>query len=132
MSGVAIVRYLLIDNADLAAVVSADKIKAGVIPINTALPAISIRQISGIEHELIKRGTNQLVTERIQVTAMAGTYPQQKSILNLIRAALPATRGTVNGFSVDSITPDMDGPDFQYDDPVIFEQSIDYMVRFIR
>lgn len=132
MSGVAILRYMLANNAPLAAIVSSNKIIAGVVPLNTALPAVSIRQISGQEYQTIKRGTNQLVTERIQVTALASTYPSQKSILNLIRTALPATWGTVNGFVVDSITPDIDGPDLYNDDPVIYEQSIDFMVRFYR
>lgn len=132
MSGVAILRYMLANNAPLAVVVPANKIMAGVAPLNTSLPAVSIRQISGQEYQTIKRGTNQLVTERIQVTALASTYPSQKSILNLIRTALPATRGTVNGFVVDSITPDIDGPDLYNDDPVIYEQSIDFMVRFYR
>jgi len=132
MSGVAIARYLLANSAGLIAVVAADKIKAGVVPLNTVLPAISIRQISGVEHEIIRRDANQLVTDRVQITALALTYPQQKSILALIRAAMPGTRGTVNGFAVDSITPDIDGPDLYNDDPVIYEQSIDYMIKFIR
>jgi len=132
MSGVAVIRYMLTNNAPLIAVVTADKIKAGVVPINTALPAISIRQISGVEHELIKRGANQFVTERIQVSVLASTYPTQKSILNLIRSAVVSTRGTVNTFSVDSITHEGDGPDLYNDDPVIYEQSIDFMVRFYR
>lgn len=132
MSGVAILRYMLANNAPLAVVVPANKIMAGVAPLNTSLPAVSIRQISGQEYQTIKRGTNQLVTERIQVTALASTYPSQKSILNLIRTALPATRGTVNGFVVDSITPDIDGPDLYNDNPIIYEQSIDFIVRFYR
>jgi hypothetical protein len=132
MSGAAIVRYLLANDAALTAAVAASKIKAGAVPINTTLPAISIRQISAREYESIKRGTNQLVIERVQISALTETYPQQKSILNLVRAALPATRGTVNGFVVDSIIRDTEGPDLQYDDPVMFEQSIDYMVGFVR
>ena len=132
MSGVAILRYMLANNAPLAAIVSSNKIIAGVVPLNTALPAVSIRQISGQEYQTIKRGTNQLVTERIQVTALASTYPSQKSILNLIRTALPATRGTVSSFVVDSITPDIDGPDLYNDNPIIYEQSIDFVVRFYR
>jgi len=132
MSGVAILCYMLANNAPLTAVVSSNKIMAGIVPINTALPAISIRQISGQEHRVIKRGSNELVTDRIQVTALASTYPSQKSILNLIRTALPGTRGTINGFVVDSIVPDIDGPDLYNDDPVIYEQSMDFMVRFYR
>lgn len=132
MSGSAIIRYLLANNAPLVAVISADKIKPGLVPLNTTLPAISIRQISGREHQLIKRGSGQLVTERIQITAQAKTYTDQKAIIALIRAALPGTHGTVNTFYVDSITHESDGPDLEYENPVIFEQSIDYIVKFIR
>lgn len=132
MSGVAVLRYMLANNAPLTVVVPANKIMAGVAPLNTALPAISIRQISGQEYQTIKRGSNQLVTERIQVTVLAATYPTQKSILNLIRSAVVSTRGTVNTFSVDSITHEGDGPDLYNDDPVIYEQSIDFMVMFYR
>ena len=132
MSGVAVLRYMLANNAPLVAVVPSNKIIAGVAPMNTALPAISIKQISGQEYQTVKRGSNQLVTERIQVTVLAATYPLQKSILNLIRTALPATRGTVSSFVVDSITPDIDGPDLYNDNPIIYEQSIDFMVRFYR
>lgn len=132
MSGVAVIRYLLANNAPLTAVVASNKIKAGVVPINTVLPAISIRQISGQQQSLIKRTTNMLVTDRVQVTVLATTYQQQKSIIELIRSALPPTRGAVNSYAVDSITPDIDGPDLYDGDPVIYEQSVDYLVRFVR
>lgn len=132
MSGVAIARHLLANNATLTATVSADKIKPGLIPINTVLPAISIRQISGREHQVIKRGSNQLVSERIQITAQAKTYTDQKAIIALIRAALPGTHGSVNGFTVGSLTYESDGPDLEYENPVIFEQSLDYFVKYVR
>lgn len=132
MSGVAVARYLLANNSALIAVVAADKIKPGAVPINTVLPAIAIRQISGIEQDHIKRGANQMITERVQISVYALTYSTQKSILALIRAALPGTRATINGFAVDSIVPDIEGPDFYTEAPVIFEQSADYFIRFIR
>ena len=132
MSGVAVIRYMLANNAPLIAVVTADKIKAGVVPINTALPAISIRQISGVEMPMIKRTGTQLVTERIQVSVHASSYLSQKTIIELIRSAITSTRGTVNSVVVDSITHDGDGPDLYYDEPDIFEQSIDFIVRFYR
>jgi hypothetical protein len=132
MSGVAIIRYLLVDDPLLTQTVPAGRIKAGVMPINTQLPAISITQVSGIEYSVIKRGENQLVIERIQITVLATTYPDQKNVLKLVRAALlNGACGDVNGFDVDSITYESDGPDLYSDNPVIFEQSVDYIVRFI-
>ena len=132
MSGVAVARYLLANSAGLIAVVSADKIKPGHVPVETEYPAISLREISGTEYTVVKRGTNMLVTERVQITTYAATYPQLKAIIALIRAALPGTRGAVNGFSVDSVEYGNDGPYLYSDDPVTHEQSLDYMVKFIR
>ncbi len=132
MSGVAVVRYLLANNASLISVVPASKIMAGTLPIRTALPAISIRQISGSELKHIRRSDNELVTDRVQVSALASTYSQQKSILNQIRTALPATRGTINGVVVDSVQQDITGPDLYNEDPIIYEQSIDYLIKYTR
>ena len=132
MSGTSIINYLLSNDCDLASVVAADKVISGTIPLNTEYPAISIRQVSGLEFKTIQRTGDQLVTERIQVTAYASNYSQQKEIIELIRSALPTTRGGVSTFTVDSIVQDIDGPDLYSENPVTFEQSIDYMVRFIR
>jgi hypothetical protein len=132
MSGVAVIYHLLANDASLTAVVPAAKIKAGVVPINTELPAISIRQISGVELSVIKRGTNQQATDRVQVTVNASTYVQQKQIIALIRAALPGTHGTVNSVSVLSLTYESDGPDLEYENPHIYEQSLDYLVTYAR
>jgi len=134
MSGVAIVRYLLSQNANLIAEVPAAKIQAGVIPLNTVLPAISVMQVSGVPRNTVAMtsGATVLVTDRVQVTVMASNYPSQKSILALVRAALPVSDGTVNGFAVDSILPDGDGPDFFDAALGIYMQSSDWMTRFRR
>ena len=132
MSGVAIIRSILANNGNLVSAVTSDKIIAGVAPINTSLPAVTVTQISGIEYQLIKQVGVQLVSDRVQVTVLATSYVQQKQLLELIRSALPTTRGTVNGFVVDSIVRQIDGPDLYSDDPVMYEQSIDYIVRFYR
>lgn len=133
MSGVAVIRYLLANNATLTAQVPAAKIMAGPIPINTVLPAISVAQVSGVQNlNVAMNSTPRLITDRVQVTVMANTYPLQKSILALIRAACPHTRGTINGIDCDSILPDAEGPDFRDDVAAIFMQSQDYMVKFNR
>lgn len=132
MSGVAVIRYMLVNNAALVAAVPAARILSGVLPITTTIPAISVRQISGVEMPMINRTGTQLVTERVQVSVHASSYLSQKTIIELIRSASTSTRGTVNSVSVDSITHDGDGPDLYYDEPDIFEQSIDFIVRFYR
>ena len=132
MSGVAVIRYMLVNNAPLIASVPAARILSGVLPITTTIPAISIRQISGVEMPMIKRTGTQLVTERVQVSVHASSYLSQKTIIELIRSAITSTTGTINSVTVDSITHDVDGPDLYYDDPDIFEQSIDFIVRLYR
>lgn len=132
MSGVIIIWSLLSTNAGLLAVVPAAKIMAGVIPINTVLPAISIAQISGVTRNTI--GMNEakvLATDRVQITVMSKTYPQQKQILDLVRAACPNTRGIVNGISCDCILSDVVGPDIYDDTSIIYLQSVDLMVKYL-
>lgn len=128
MSGVTAVRYLLATNANLIAVVPATRIMAGALPQDTAAPAISITHVSTVRRNLVAAST-RLCTSRVQVTVIASTYPTQKSILTSVRAALPRSRGTVNGVSVDSILLDNEGPDFS-DEAGLFMGSADYSVTF--
>jgi hypothetical protein len=105
---------------------------AGDLPIGTQLPGISIKQISSNEFKTIRRSGTRTATDRVQVSALASTYVQQKQIIDLIRVAIQSVRGAVNGILVDSIAYDSDGPDLQYENPVTYQQSIDYLVRFYR
>ena len=130
MSGVAIARALLSDDYDISQEVTV--ISGGVMPINTVLPAISIRQISGYEFDTINRIGTQNVTERIQVTVLARNYLEQKNIIELIRNSMIQKRGYVNGFLVENIRQDLDGPDLYTESPEVYEQSIDYIIRFNR
>lgn len=132
MSGTAIINYMLSNDGGIIPAMPELNVISGTVPLNTQLPVISIRQISGLEYKTIKRIGDQLVTDRVQVSVLASTYYQQKEIIELVRSALVPTRGNVGIYMVDSITPDIDGPDLYSENPVTYEQSIDYMVRFIR
>ena len=129
MSDVKVIRYLLANSAPLVAVVSAAKITAGLVSQGTALPAIAVTHVSGVWNSEISQQGRQC-TARVQVTVMASTYPQQKQIMALIRSAVPRTRGTINGVSVDSILREPDGPDFRDDEAGIFMQTQDFFVKF--
>jgi hypothetical protein len=134
MSGVIAIRALLANNANLLAVVPATKIMAGVIPIETVLPAIAVSHISTVERNTVSMAdVGVMATERVQVTVQAKTYLDQKSILELVRKACPNTRGTVNGIAVDSILPELAGPDLRDDEvePPLFIQSRDFIVKFV-
>lgn len=129
MADVKAVRHLLVNNVGLVAVVPASKITAGPIPQGTALPAIGVMHISTVRRQGVAESAVHYAQARVQVTVMAPTYPLQKSILALVRAALPRSRGTVNGVKVDAILPDLEGPDFANEEG-IFMGSHDFIVLF--
>lgn len=132
MSGVAVLRYLLANDAPLVAVVPATKIFAGAIPLGTAVPAIGVAQISGVERPTVAMaaGAKRHRTDRVQVTVEAGTYASQKSLLELVRTACGHQTGTLNGVDLMSVLPDGQGPDFYDADARIYSQSCDFLVSW--
>lgn len=131
MSGVAVVRYLLANDSGILGSVPATRIFAGVIPLNTVLPAIAVQQISGTpRNTLAMTEAGAMQTERVQVTVQAKSYSTQKAILKLALAACPNQRGTVNSVKLESIVPDGEGPDDFDDAAVIYGQTRDFLVRW--
>ena len=137
----------------MIAVVPAARIKAGVLPLKTALPAISVTQISGQQYNtLAQDSASYMVRHRVQVSVIATTYESVKQILRLVRAALPQTRGTINGYGTDeiytpnwheyytivrgyqcdAIYPDTEGPDLYDFQTLTHQGSIDYRITFRR
>lgn len=129
MSDVKAVRHLLATHAPLLAVVPAARILAGALPQGVELPAISVTHISTQRRHTVAPGVSAFCTARVQVTVLAATYPSQKAVLALVRAALPRSRGTVNGVKVDSILSDTEGPDFT-NEAGVFLGSHDFIVHF--
>lgn len=140
MSGVAVVRYLLAHNAPLLAVVSEARIMAGDLPLNTVLPAIEIKHISGTPFlTMAMDETKRLHTDRVQVTAHAKApegspqgagYPGVKVLLKLVLAACKNTKGIVNGIDCDSVLPDLEGPDLSDAALAIYTGSWDFIVKY--
>lgn len=128
MSDVKAVRYLLSNNATLNAQVPAARIIGGVLPQGIELPAISVTHVSTVRPQMVN-AASKLCVSRVQVTVMAGSYATQKSVQALVRAALPRSRGSVNGVAVDSILIDTEGPDFT-DEAGLYMGSIDYRVTY--
>jgi len=128
MSGVSAVRHLLANNAALVALVPAAKIFIGVVPLNTALPAIGVTQVDSVPRLTVAMvESGRLHDERVQVTVLTKAY--QTNISAAVLAALPNQSGTVNGTKVDSLLPDGEGPDLYDDAAVIYERSRDFIVR---
>lgn len=131
MSGVAVVRYLLANDAAVIAVAPAARIFAGTIPQGTALPTIGITQISGVERLTVAMSeASRHRQDRVRVTVLAASYPAKKALLALVRAALDNQSGTVNSVKLDSVLPDGIGPDLDDQAAVIYEQSQDFIVKW--
>ena len=129
MSGVAIIRYKLANAAGVTALAPAMRIMAGPLPLDTAMPAISVSEISSVR-ALDVSVAESMRTDRVQVTVFAKTYPEVRTILSAIDTALPYSRGTVNGHNCDSIIPDVNGPDGFDDQLSLHFKSRDYFVRW--
>ena len=131
MSGVAVVRFVLANNAAVVAQVPAARIMAGILPISTTLPAIGVSLVDTRERTNVAMDMSTIhSTARVQVTVLGQTYVQARTVIELVRKALGYQRGSINGVDVDSILPDDEGPDFRDPDTGVHQSSRDYFVRF--
>lgn len=131
MSGPKVINYLLSNNAPLLVKVPTARIVTGALKHGTALPAIAVRSISNIPRLQVAQTNTHLYTQRVQVDIKADSYGSQQEVLALVRAALPRSRGTVANIEVDSILPDIEGPDLSDPEAGIYMQSLDFIVRYI-
>jgi len=128
--GVAAVRQLLVAHAPLTALVPAARIQAGVLPIGTTLPAISIMSVSKVDRNIPNPGTYRHVVERVQVTVMASTYVSQKAVLAAVRKAAADKFPTVSGIIRVTVHTESTGPDFMDAEASIHMGSQDFRVTF--
>lgn len=138
MSGVAVIRYLIANDADVLAVLPATRIMAGDLPLKTAAPAIAITQVSSVPYNHLRPNeTPKLYTDRVQVTVIRKArpddvgYPGLQSLLALVEAACPCQYGLVNSISVSSITPEGQGPDLPIPELSLLTRSMDFLVRWV-
>lgn len=130
MDGVAVIRALLMAHAPLAALVG-DNVIAGTIPADTALPAVGVKEVGRIGLDSVARaGDTTLVTARIQVTAISGSYPQMKAVLAATKLGGGTFTGMTAGVYVCSVLEDGVGPDLTDDAPGLNQQSRDYKVTY--
>jgi hypothetical protein len=134
VSASSIVRYLLANNAPLVAVVPAARIKVGNIRQGDTLPAISVKKISGDpQNTLAMAGAPYIVSQRVQVSLALKHGEAAVDIWALIRTALtPKPASPVNGFNVDAILPDSEGPELEDRQGLIDSSSADFMVWWYR
>jgi len=130
MDGVVVVRLLLSQSLTLTGLIPGDRIRAGVLPQGVILPAISITSVSKTDLNIPSPADRRFVTERVQVSVLAKSYPEQKAVLRAVRTAAadklyPEVVG-VSGITVHTASA---GPDFMLEDS-IYTGSQDFMVRY--
>jgi hypothetical protein len=139
VSGVRVVRYLLANDAALTAEVPASAIAAGDAPIRTPLPAITVKHISGTPHNRVSMQEQAFQTDRVQVTILVKNpdanpdgpgYPGLIELVGLVRAACRHRRGVIDGVDVDSILPDLLGPDLFDQQVGMSSRSQDFFVKY--
>jgi hypothetical protein len=130
MNGVVAVRALLVAHAPLTSLVAATQIVAGVVQQGSALPALSLMSVSSIDRNIIKAGAVRRVTERVQVTVLAATYPAAKAILKVVRQAAADRSPTIAGIGQVTVHTDSAGPDFLDEQAGIHMQTQDFRVSF--
>lgn len=131
MNAVLIIRALLIAHAPVTALV-AQRVHAGIVPAGTLFPMVHIKEISRVEHHTIGLDSQYvLITARVQVTAIAKTYAEQKALLQAVKLGPGAHTGVIAGLTVRSITREPVGPDLYDSETDIYEQSRDFKVTFL-
>lgn len=122
--GVAVLAQLLSTNATLLALVPITRMHSGPLPQGVALPAVSIASVSKVDRNLMSPDTYRHVTERVQVTVHASTYPSQKAVLRAVRKAAADKFPTVSGLVNVTVHTDSAGPDFMINETDFESASI--------
>jgi hypothetical protein len=130
MNGVIVVRSLLAADTGLTPIVPEVRITAGSLPQGTALPAISLMSVSSVDRNIPAPGAKRRVTERVQVTVLARTYPETKTILAAVRKAAADQMPQIDGLTDVTVHTDSAGPDFLDEETGLHMQTQDLRVSF--
>ncbi len=130
MNGVIAVRSLLVADTGLTTLVPEARIAAGNLQQGTVLPAISLMSVSSVDRNIPAPGPKRRVTERVQVTVLARTYPETKAILAAIRTAAADQLPAIDGLTDVTVHTDSAGPDFLDEETGIHMQTQDLRVSF--
>lgn len=130
MNGVITVRSLLVGDARLTSLVPVARIAAGMLPQGTDLPAISLMSVSSVDRNVPAPGAKRRVTERVQVTVLARTYPEVKAIIANVRQAAADQMPNIDGLFDVTVHTDSAGPDFLDEETGIHMQTQDFRVSF--
>lgn len=127
MSAEKVIYNLLSTNVALVAVVPTSRMYAGLIPIGATYPALCYNLVSSFDETAI--GLTTLKSRsRIQVTAVATSYPAVKALADKIRVACNLKQGTFNGVVTDSVIMDNIGADYRDDETGVFYSTVDFNI----
>lgn len=129
MSAEKVIYNLLSTDTALKAVVPTSRMYAGVIPIDATYPALCYNLVSSVDVTAIEL-TTMKSRSRIQVTAVATSYPAVKALLKLIEAACKNKQGTFNGVKTDYVLKSDIGADYRDDDTNVFYSTIDFNIMY--
>ena len=130
MNGVIAVRSLLVADTGVTALVPVAQIVAGALPQGSGLPAISLMSVSSTDRNVPAPGPKRRVTERVQVTVLAASYPAAKAIIRAVRAAAADRMPAIDGLTDVTVHTDSAGPDFLDEETGIHMQTQDFRVSF--
>lgn len=130
MNGVIAVRSLLVADTGVTSLVPVARIAAGMLAQGTDLPAISLMSVSSVDRNVPAPGAKRRVTERVQVTVLARTYPEVKAIIAAARQAAADQMPTIDGLFDVTVHTDSAGPDFLDEETGIHMQTQDFRVSF--
>lgn len=129
MSAEIVMIHLLRNSPAVAAALGAGAVHVETAPLGAALPQLILQQVSRVERRTVGRNEGVLlVTSRMQVTALAETYPAKKALLAAVRMACGNVRGEVAGVTGVSTKADFTGPDLPDPERGVTTQAQDFMV----
>lgn len=127
MSAEKVIYNLLSTDTALKAIVPTSRMYAGVIPIDATYPALCYNLVSSVDVTAIEL-TTMKSRSRIQVTAVATSYPAVKALVDKIRVACNLKRGVFNTVVTDSVIMDNIGADYRDDETGVFYSTLDFNI----
>ena len=121
--------YDLLTGSEAVTALVGLKIYPGLIPQNTTMPAVSYELISSVDIPPINaQASGVILRSRVQVSALARTYAEVKTIQEAIRRALLFKSGLIAGVQVNAITRELIGSDERDDESGLYMQGVDFLL----
>jgi hypothetical protein len=132
MSGVAVIRQLLLASEAVTDLVPAERIAADIFDVDTPLPAIRLESIDGQPLNTLAGEETKNFRERVQVKPLVATYPEIEPLQLAILSACADKFPVVEGVSEVSVLASSEGPD-GFDTAINARtKSQDFIVRYNR